>query len=172
MTDKVEITIEVDLAALLGNAQYSVEEQLVDLAAEKLLGYLGLNGEYPVRQKLGETVVAKFEEKMEALARIHVEEALELPAAHSARIGQPPPTVRETITAKLDGFLAEKVDRDGKTHHYGGGQTRLEWIADNVVARAFRDEVRSVVQEEREAIRARLKGQVADVLSETLGRLR
>lgn len=149
-------------------------EDILDKAAEKLLDRISIEEDlaHSIKRAVSQQLVDAAKGKIETLLNDAIGELIDTPFTPVDEWGEPTrkqsTTLRKLVKERAIGFLAEKVDRDGKTTSYNSVGSRGEWMARKAAESAIDFECKKELTAAVEAAKADIKKRVADHITEIL----
>lgn len=150
------------------------KDDILDKAAEKLLESISHEDDlaYSIKSAVTKQLVDTAKGKIESLLSEAIGELIDTPFTPVDEWGEPTrkqsTTLRQMVKERATGYLAEKVDREGKTSSYNSVGSRGEWLARKAAESAIDFECKKELTAAVDVAKADIKKRVADHITEVL----
>lgn len=162
---------EINVSATLEIDDHELDERIIHAAAEQLLSQISLTSRY------GGAVPDLIQAKLSEIVSERITAMLDKPVVQVDRWGDQvkgtPKTFRDVFADTADGYLAARVNNDGRPAE-GGYHTisRLEWLIRQVGATHLEQECRNVAAQFKKELQEKAKQALALVVAEQVQKVR
>lgn len=166
--DEIKIEINLDLRDFAADAESDLYDRLLDTAAQQLLSKISAGNERELQKQFAALVEGKLDAALGAMAERTVDEVLESPYSWNLRAAKSM-TLREAMADKLDTWLTERVDSQGRpTNEAYGSRLRVNGMVDRAVDAAWKKELHEEVSKAREQVRDKMKDRITEIVANAL----
>lgn len=166
--DDIKFEITLDLQSVISDAEFTLSDQIVSEAAELLLREIKAEDPRALQKRFAEMVEAKLDAALGEMATRTVEQVLDAPYSWNLRANKSM-TLREAMASKLENWLEEKVDAQGRraSDSYGA-KPRINSLVSQAVDVAWRKEMQDELTQARASLRAKWQKRIGEVIQEVL----
>lgn len=167
--DKI-VRLNLDLRDALHRTEQTLEEGILESAAEKLLQHFNLSNSAQAQREFGKIVERILNERLTELAEATVAEVLQMPHSWDLSRGRSI-TIAEAMQNRFRDFLEEKVDANGRANSSSYGTLpRVNWLVQKHVNVAWQKELEEPIKEAKKEVARLTRERAADIVTTHLGK--
>lgn len=156
--------------------QSKIEQAVINQAAASIVEHFECETEIVkvVEEKIQKLVIQKVNEQLDAIIQKLIED-ISMPTTNFfGEIKKAPITLREFIDGRINDYLRQQVDRDGKVTDstWSTKEPRIHWLVTQAMGQQVKVSVENAAVAIKQEISTVISTQVKDSIDEMIGRLK